>query len=370
MPNPRRSPRRSQTQTLLQRHLLSLLGVAGLSACELSKLGPTYDDVACLEVASDAECPDDPDLDNLYNYNYCDEIVSAGDLVSREPYTGSPWDSGEPTEGLDSCCYDVKRAGSGPGCAIGRPLLQDGAPVVARPARRRGWRAPSRPDLSGLSEAQRQTLAAWWTEVALMEHASVASFSRFSLHLLALGAPAHLVAGAHQAALDEVRHGRLFFGLATAAAGRDLGPGPLSLPPDRRMSLADLAEATAREGAIGETLGAILAARQLMGTTDEAVRRVLQRIVTEEARHAELAWSTLRWALAEGGEAVAERLRGVFAEPMPTISGPVEALPHLGLPDQAAQRAAAEDAWRRVVLPAVAALLGEGSAEGERVAVA
>ena len=48
----------SPSQTHLQRHLLSLLGVAGLSACELPKLGPTYDDVACLEVASDAECPD------------------------------------------------------------------------------------------------------------------------------------------------------------------------------------------------------------------------------------------------------------------------------------------------------------------------
>lgn len=31
----------------------------------------------------------------------------------------------------------------------------------------------------------------------------------------------------------------------------------------------------------------------------------------------------------------------------------------LHMPDQAAQRAAAEDAWRRVVLPAVAVLLGE-----------
>jgi hypothetical protein len=37
---------------------------------------------------------------------------------------------------------------------------------------------------------------------ALFQHASVASFARFSLELLALGAPPDLVAAAHAAALD------------------------------------------------------------------------------------------------------------------------------------------------------------------------
>jgi len=38
----------------------------------------------------------------------------------------------------------------------------------------------------------------------LKEHASVASFSAFSLQLIAVGAPSPLLQGAHQAALDEV----------------------------------------------------------------------------------------------------------------------------------------------------------------------
>ena len=55
-----------------------------------------------------------------------------------------------------------------------------------------------------------------WTTAARAEHASVASFARFTLQLLHLGAPADLVADAQQAALDEVRHARLCFGVASA----------------------------------------------------------------------------------------------------------------------------------------------------------
>lgn len=55
-----------------------------------------------------------------------------------------------------------------------------------------------------------------WTTAARAEHASVASFARFTLQLLHLGAPADLVADAQQAGLDEVRHARLCFGVAVA----------------------------------------------------------------------------------------------------------------------------------------------------------
>jgi hypothetical protein len=63
--------------------------------------------------------------------------------------------------------------------------------------------------------------------MALLEHASVASFARFSLQLMAAGAPASLVEAAHRAALDEIEHARLTFRLASRYEGRALGPGPL-----------------------------------------------------------------------------------------------------------------------------------------------
>ena len=50
-----------------------------------------------------------------------------------------------------------------------------------------------------------------WLAAALAEHASVASFSKFALELLAVGAPASLLQRAHQAALDEIRHAQLSF---------------------------------------------------------------------------------------------------------------------------------------------------------------
>ena len=59
-------------------------------------------------------------------------------------------------------------------------------------------------------------LAEEWIENARSEHASVPAFSRLSLTLMSLGAPARLVEGAHRAALEEIEHARLAFALAGA----------------------------------------------------------------------------------------------------------------------------------------------------------
>src|SRR4051812_37235819 len=106
----------------------------------------------------------------------------------------------------------------------------------------------------------RRALADHWSEVALLEHASIASFSVFALQLLAVGAPASLVEGAHRAALDEGEHAKLAFRLASRYAGEPLAPGPLPLG-DIAVALGSdleaLATSTAREGCVGETVGAV-----------------------------------------------------------------------------------------------------------------
>lgn len=58
-----------------------------------------------------------------------------------------------------------------------------------------------------------------------MEHASVAAFARFTLQLLAMGAPAELVQASVGAAADELDHARLRFGIADRFDGR-LGAPP------------------------------------------------------------------------------------------------------------------------------------------------
>src|SRR5262249_22081133 len=132
----------------------------------------------------------------------------------------------------------------------------------------------------------------------------------------AVGAPPEMIAGSQQASLDEVAHARGCFGLAKRYGGRALGPGPVSLRGalPAEASLADLAELTVHEGCVGETLGVLLAAEQLAGATDLGVRALLDRVVRDEQRHAELAWSFVRWALAEGGAPVRAAVERAFRE--------------------------------------------------------
>ena len=94
-----------------------------------------------------------------------------------------------------------------PPCGIGRPLLAGGRARTARAAARDDWAAgDAGVDTGDLDAPTRAALGRHWTAVAALEHASVASFARFTLHLLVLGAPPSLVAEAQRAGLDEVEH--------------------------------------------------------------------------------------------------------------------------------------------------------------------
>jgi hypothetical protein len=263
------------------------------------------------------------------------------------------------------CCYLVTEEGGG---CIGRPfLVEDTARTATVEHADRGWSlGVLAPNTAGLDPEARRALADAWTADALLEHASVAAFARFSLELLAVGAPADLVTAAHLAALDEVRHARICFALAQGYAGAPLGPS--GFPFDGAMSLsgdlASLATSAAREGCIGETLAAIIAAEQLARATDPAVRRALSAIAEDEARHAELAWRTVAWALDRGGEAVRDAIAAVFAEAMqhvPDVSQdtatPASILLSHGRLDPRATHEALVRALDEVVCPAFASLL-------------
>jgi hypothetical protein len=202
-----------------------------------------------------------------------------------------------------TCCYD--RVGDG--CA-GRPLLDGDRAIVAA--------APPARDAE----------AARWLAAALDEHASIASFARATLELLAVGAPPALIAGCQRAGLDEVRHAEACF----ARAGVEPGPLPALAP--RGGGLAQVARDTFVEGCVGETIGAALAAKARDAATDPAERALWARIADDEARHAALAWQTVRWAIS------------------------VE--PQLAAVVRAAAEACRRDdvIWREVIAPAVEAL--------------
>src|SRR5260221_3062311 len=163
-------------------------------------------------------------------------------------------------------------------------------------ADRSDWSSELMPHVDELAAEVRAVLAARWTEVGLMEHASIAANARFALELLSLGAPPDLVRGAQEAMADETQHARDAFALASAYAGRPVGPGALDV--SRALSSSEPVEVVRTailEGCIGETVVAVEAAEALATAEDEAGRSALQRVVADETRHAELVSRFGQW---------------------------------------------------------------------------
>lgn len=188
------------------------------------------------------------------------------------------------------------------GCAIGRPLLVAAGARTAAPRRRHDWVAAGFDGLGFDELCADSQLAAHWAEIAALEHASVASFARFGMQLLALGAPPRLLRACKQAALDEIEHARLAYGLASAYGCAGLGPDRLSLSGVAiTSSWREVVEALIVEACVGETLGVAEATTAAEHARSPIVREVLQRIATDELRHAQLAWQCLAWLLEQAG---------------------------------------------------------------------
>ncbi|APR81697.1 Hypothetical protein A7982_07046 [Minicystis rosea] len=260
-------------------------------------------------------------------------------------------------------------------CAIGRPLLVDGAARTAAPAARGDWSASGMaPDLTGLDAEARAAIAAHWLDVAALEHASVASFARFTLELLSLGAPAHLVADAQRAGLDEVEHARIAYAMASAYGGHDRGPGALDLRAmtvnlDRRAVVAALIT----EACVGETLGVAEARAIAAEVRDPAIERIHTRIAADEQRHAELAWRTLAWLLDGADDPMIRFAERCFAEAIASMSSdpsPSRTLPEHGLLGAAALGKIRRLALVEVVRPCASALLERARRASNDVAVA
>jgi hypothetical protein len=264
-----------------------------------------------------------------------------------------------------TCCYSIPTRKIQIRAIPGRPARVDGeARFATVGAAGAAWRAPELvPAVADLPRELRGRLAAVWLEAARAEHASIASFANLSLRLLALGAPPDLVADAHAAALDEIRHARLAFELASAYAGEPLAP--VRFDDAARMSasgdLAALAIETLVDGCINETVAAALAEAAGSAAEDPAVAAALREIAADEARHAELAWRIVAWCVRAGEPGLLEALREVAAAAAaaadspgsPAADGALAAHGVLGAEAQAAARAGV---MREIVGPCLAAL--------------
>jgi hypothetical protein len=233
-------------------------------------------------------------------------------------------------------------------------------------ARDRFWNALPGFETRHFPESIRSTLRRFWAETAQMEHASIASFNRFSLQLLAVGAPPELLEASQRAGLDEIEHARMAFALASKYGSEPLGPDALDLRGDTLgpLDLASVAAATVEEGCVGETLAALEAEAAREISQAPALHAAWSVIAEDEARHAELAWSFVRWALESGSPEVRASVEAAFERSLrrlteePRLESPLDAeLEAHGRLSARTRSALHERALDEVLRPTVAELL-------------
>jgi hypothetical protein len=208
------------------------------------------------------------------------------------------------------------------------PIVVDGRPYVTENGIlsaqvkhiETDWITEVTPSLNPLTDQKKSQK---WLTTALNEQSSVASFSVFSLQLLAVGAPSDLVKRAHLSAIDEIKHAQLSFGLASSFSGSPISPGEytphtVSIKPD----LLEICSAVAREGCVAETFSTLKAAVDLEEEKDPVVREVLQTIIKDETRHSVLAWDTIKWCI-ERNSTLVEPLYQVILEELNLFSDSV-----------------------------------------------
>jgi hypothetical protein len=145
-----------------------------------------------------------------------------------------------------------------------------------------------------------------WQRAAQYECASVPAFLQLAAELLAHDAPDALVAAALAAAEDEIAHARISSDLASRFLGTHVFPTlpevPARPPLAGRAGLIRLATESWLDGCLAEGMASARARRASHLAVDRGARTAQRVIARDEARHAELGWDILEWAMEMGGE--------------------------------------------------------------------
>ncbi|MCB9778177.1 MAG: ferritin-like domain-containing protein [Alphaproteobacteria bacterium] len=324
-----------------------------ITDCEIISGAPS-EPVDALVVCATTEpemqdCFDD-EIWGLESRSLGDQAAADWATEGANEFWDAPLECG-PMELDGACCWQYSFRVLEDDLTEGRPFLVHGRARTAGPAVRDDWAATLAP--APVPASLVPVLAEHWRRAGRMEHASVAAFARFSLALLHHGAPPDLVADAQRAALDEVGHARLCYGLAQALDGQAVGPGPLdcSAALDGELDAAQLVRTLVVEGCVGETLAALEAAEAARRAEDPVVAEILQRIAADEARHAALAWRALQWFLSSRPElaaVVAEASEPPHIRSVEDAASSLDAYGRLSAATRARVRAIG---WRTAVAP-------------------
>ncbi len=158
-------------------------------------------------------------------------------------------------------------------------------------------------------------VAAYLRHASRMEAVSVDAFVELGETLSRFGAPKAFAASCARSAADEARHAASMDGLLRTRGAR-VRTSRARRTPRGFATLEALAIHNEREGVVGETWGAILAAFQSARATDPTVKRTFATIAREEMRHAALsarisAWSAKKLDAPGRARLAAERRRAV-----------------------------------------------------------
>lgn len=135
-----------------------------------------------------------------------------------------------------------------------------------------------------------------WLQQAEGEHASVASFARHTLQLMSIGAPSELLVRSQSASIDEIKHAKMCYGLASIFLHQNMIPGIFDVENSlESLEIKDIIKSVIHEGCIEETLAALEAHFRADVAEDSTVKATLVEIAHDETRHAKLAWDTIEW---------------------------------------------------------------------------
>jgi hypothetical protein len=261
---------------------------------------------------------------NPCHTNYEANMTFPGSVVFPSNMTTTPADEGRETFEIPTLdVYANKDRGFCERFVEGRPFVDaNGSQLQAKAAKvdklpknddKTSWSSTFFEDkivLDVSSDTKQlflKSLAVEWTRRALGEHASIASFAAFTMALLTNQAPPDLVQDSLAAAMDEVRHAKVSFEVASLlrsamGEGPPVEPGPLPHSTHEFQSdMTALAIGAAKEGCIEETLTALVAAVEAdfygaetdngdMGVISSILQKKMNIIAMEEGRHSILAW--------------------------------------------------------------------------------
>ena len=124
-----------------------------------------------------------------------------------------------------------------------------------------------------------------WLQQGEGEHASVASFARHTLQLMSIGAPSELLVRSQSASIDEIKHAKMCYGLASIFLDQNMIPGVFDVENSlESLEIQDIISSVIHEGCIEETLAALEAHFRAEVAQDLTVKATLVEIAYDETK--------------------------------------------------------------------------------------